>query len=159
MTVTKYQFTRQGDALVPVDHWSREKLHTYPEGQTLNLTMTTAKRIGKLNMYWAGLGTLLHNLDDDSTKQWPTTRALHNMLMEEFGYMEKIYRIDGTWSLVPNSIAIDNMDDDDFEVLFEKARQFMVAALDYDPWDEWAAKRTAQKLDDDWKKNYRPGVD
>ncbi len=159
MTVTKYQFARQGDVLVPVDHWSREKLHTYPEGQIVNITITTAKRIGNLNKYWAGLGTLLHNLDEDSTRQWPTTRSLHNMLLEEFGMVEKIYRIDGSFTLAPSSVAIDNLDEAAFDDFFEKAQQFMVHALGWNPWQAWADAKTAQKLDDDWKKNYRPGVD
>lgn len=156
MAAPKIQMKRKGTSLVTIETYGLEKLCSYPEEQILNVTITSAKRMGKLALYWAGLGMLLENLNELEEQHWPTTRHLHIMLMQELGFVEKLWRIDGTFKIVPNSIAIDAMDDDDFDRVLERCRQFVVDAKGFDPWDMWVEKKNAEKAN---KYTYRPGVD
>jgi hypothetical protein len=147
MATPKLMFTRRpahkaGEVgLFPTEPWADERMSSYPMNASLGVTITNFKRAGKMGWYWGGLALLLENLDEASQLQWPTTRKLHNMLMEELGHTEKIYRIDGSFRVVPDSIAIDNMDDPTFEAFFERVRAFMVEHWGDDPWQMWMDER------------------
>lgn len=135
---------RVGEAgLFPVEPWTAERLESFREGEDLGVTAVSGKRKGALNWYWAGLGTLLENLDDPDRKLWGTTRKLHNLIMEELGYVTRVYRIDRTYRIEVDSIAFEAMPDDDFLELFERARQLIVDWKGYDPFLEW--KRLADE--------------
>lgn len=125
---------REGSKLVTVDWYSSEKLEAYPEGVDLSVRITSSKRIGALNWYWAGLGLFCENTEDE---RWPSSRKMHETIMEELGFTTKIWRIDGSFRVVTDSIAIENMGDDEFAIVFEKARAFIVLHFNYDPWEIW----------------------
>lgn len=120
---------------------------TFVQGAVLDGKFTRPKgsedrRAGNLRHWWAGIGLLLENTDDE---RWPTKRKLHNLILEELGFTEKIWRIDGSYRLVVDSIAIDNMEDDDFDRLFEKARAFCLLHWGFDPWQMWVDEKNAEK--------------
>lgn len=147
----KMQMERRGGALYPIDPWSEERLYGYAEKTPLDIVATNAKRKNKLGLYWAGLGTLQHNLSEEQDKLWPTQRALHGMLMLEVGVTLIQYRQDQTYFFIPDSIAINNMGDDDFDIVFERVRQVVNDLFGWDPWDIWIAeakrKRAQEQLD------------
>lgn len=140
---------REGNHLVPINAWSSEQLQSLPENVDLNARVTRAspkesRRHGTNAMYWAGLGLMVENFDEEDEKAWPTSRKLHNLIAEELGYTTKIYRIDRSYRLEVDSVAFDAMTDDEFEVFVEKARAWMVAHFGWDPVQAWIDNKEAQ---------------
>ncbi len=131
--------------LVPVDAWGAEMMDALPRGKDLSVRVTSTRSIGALNLYWAGLGLLVDNMDDETKRRWPTSRKFHNTLMEEIGLTERIWRIDGTFRLVPDSIALDSMTEEDFKAYWESARALIFRHFKYDPFDTWLAEKDARR--------------
>lgn len=102
-------------------------------------------RRGQNALYWAGLGLLVKNFDEDNAEKWPTARHFHDAILQHFGYTYRQWKIDGTFKLEIDSIAFDKMDDSDFEALFEKARGVIVTLFGYDPFDAWKAEKDAER--------------
>lgn len=144
MSKPRLQFERRGGALYPTDPWSLEQMCAYKEHTPLGVTITNARRLSRMGLYWAGLGLLVENIDD---KRWLTTRKMHDALLEEMELVEKVYRIDGSWRTVPDSIAIDNMDDEEFEKVFETARSIVVGKWGWDPWTRWMEEHHPENLE------------
>lgn len=134
-----------GRVLRPADAYAAEQIDALPRGDRLNARITQERSPGKLALYWAGLGLLSENLSEEHQARWPTARKLHNMLMEAHGYVEQIWRIDGTFRLVPDSIAMNNMEEAEFEQYREQARGFVVRNFGFDPWEMWVAEKEAEK--------------
>lgn len=147
MAIPKLMFERrparkEGEiGLFPTEQWAEERMYSYPLNAPLGLTITNFKRIGKMGWYWGGLGLLVENIDDD---RFSTTRRMHDAILTALGMTTKLYRIDGSWWDVPDSIAVDNMDDAEFEKFFERARQLMVDLWGADPWQMWKDERPKQ---------------
>lgn len=99
-------------------------------------------RSGQMRLWWAGLKLMVDALGDE---RWPSTRKMHNLILEELGFVERIWRIDGSYRNEVNSIAIDSMEDDEFEALFERARVFCLANFGLDPWQVWVDEENAAK--------------
>jgi hypothetical protein len=99
-------------------------------------------RSGQMRLWWAGLKLLVDALGDE---RWPTTRKMHNLILEELGFTERIWRIDGSYRNEVDSIAIDNMEDEAFEALFERARVFCLANFGFDPWQQWVDEKDAAR--------------
>jgi hypothetical protein len=140
-----------GRVLRPADPYAAEQIEQLQRNVRLNarVTVATAKesrRSGMNSLFHAGLGLLVENLDDADTSRWPTVKKMKDSLLEELGFVERRYALDGkSYKDEPDSIAFDNMSDDDFEVFFERARAVVVARWGYDPWDAWIAEREAEK--------------
>lgn len=96
---------------------------------------------GDLRLYWAGLGVLHDNLDEDDTERWPTKRKLHDTMMDALGFVHKVYRLDNSYRLETDSIALDNMSEEDFKSVMEMVRAAVVKRWGYDPWDEWTKRK------------------
>lgn len=145
--MTRQEVVWNGIAFTPADMGAVEQAdRTYVQGAVLDGKFTRPvgaedRRAGLLRLWWAGLGMLADNIDDE---RWPTKRKVHNLILEELGFTEKIWRIDGTYRLVVDSIAIDNMEDDDFDRLFEKAKAFCIKHWGWNPWDTWVAEKQAE---------------
>jgi hypothetical protein len=143
--------------LVAADPYSEELMFSLGMGKDYNLSLTGARKRGNLNLYWAGLATLVDNLGGRDKQRWPTSRHLHDTMLLALGFTHRLYRldpksIDGVgWIDIPDSIAIDNMDEDEFAQLFETIRGAVVKRWGWDPWDSWkdekdAAKANAKRL-------------
>lgn len=150
MSLPKLMFERRGTALRPLDPWSMERLCVYAEGVPLGITITSAKRRGKNGLYWAGLALLVDNIEDP---QFPTSRKLHEALLDHLGMTTKLWRIDRTFREVPDSIAFDSMEDAEFDIYFERAQQTIVDRWKWSPFDAWVAEKQQAQ---DWKRNWRP---
>ena len=147
---------REGYRLVPADPQSYETIETLKENKTYSVEIKESRSRGESNLYWAGLGVLVENFDDESEKKWPTTRHYHNALLEHLGYTYRQWKVDGTFKVEIDSVAFDKMSDEDFKALFEKARAVTVQLFGYDPWDEWLKLR-GTNWQEWWGRNARPG--
>ena len=154
---------RRGHTLVPADPYSYEALESFPEGKALNLELKTSRSRGELNLYWAGLSLLRESaFSEDDDIRWPTTRAYHNSMLRRLGYTEKLWQHNPkspsgcSFTVEVNSVALDNMQDDEFKTLFERVRQLTVEAFAFDPWDEWLKIRGSD-WQTHWGRNWRPG--
>lgn len=139
--------TWDGRVFRPADMRALEIADTYLRGSVLDGHFKRpAKaedwRSGQMRLWWAGMKLLVDALGDE---RWPTTRKMHNLILEELGFVERIWRIDGSYRNEVDSIAIDNMDDDAFEVLFERARVFCLANFGFDPWQQWVDEKNAER--------------
>lgn len=132
---------RKGHTLVPENPWSLELLEGFPEGKPLSIELKASRSKGELNLYWAGLAVLIDNFSEADEKKWPTPRHYHEAMLEALGYTYKLWRIDGRFRVMIDSIALDKMDDDDFKALFEKVRALTQRLFRYSPWDSWLEMR------------------
>ncbi len=130
--------------LVPADPYSAELIDTrLKPGVTYKVTVVTDRTKGRLNLYWAGLGVLRENLSDEDDVRWPTVRSLHDTLMRALGYTKRQYYLDHRsadgvgWTDVPDSIALDSMDEAEFKDYCERAAAVVVARWGFDPWEIW----------------------
>lgn len=133
-----------GKFLKPADAWAAEQIDALPRNKRLNARITEQRSLGQLGWYWAGLALLVDNFDDADREKWPNSRKFHKMVLEALGYFDKIWRIDGTYRIEVDSIAFDEMTEDEFQTAFEAVRAFVVKQWGYDPWDMWKAERDAQ---------------
>ncbi len=160
------QVERKGHTLVPANPWAYELIEQFPEGKVLNLPLTVARSQGELNLYWAGITVLLETaFSDEDEKRWPTARKYHEAMLDSLGYTYKLWKRDRdapsgySFRMVIDSIAFENMADDEFKPLFERVRALTVEMFGVDPWDEWLQQRGS-----DWitwwekkRRNWRPG--
>ena len=123
---------------MPADPFAEEQLWALPERQDFNVSVVFAgkesPRRGLNRLWWAGLGLLVQSVQDE---RFPTARKIHNALLEDMGYVTKIWRIDKTYRLEADSVAFDEMSDEDFATLFEQARGIVYREWGIDPWSLW----------------------
>lgn len=131
--------------LVPADPYSAELLDKLDRRKIYNVDVGEERKRGKLNLYWAGLALLHENLTPEQDKLWPTARKLHEAFMEELGYVTKRYRIDHSYKIEPDSIALDQMQEEEFSVVLERAKALAVAVWKWDPWAEWVRQAQERK--------------
>lgn len=149
--------TFDGTVFRPADSAAVEMADQLPRDKRLHAKVTVASaragaedpRTGKMNLYWAGIGILLQNQLAHVDK-----KEMHEHLMGELGYTERHYRIvgqnpDGStiydFTIEPRSISKLNMQDDDFDILFERARAYVVEHHGFDPWDTWIDEAEAKE--------------
>lgn len=136
-----------GRVFRPADQRSAEQangylINTVLDGQFKRPARAEDWRSGQLRLWWAGLKLLVDALGDE---RWPTTRKMHNLILEELGFVVRVWRIDGSYRNEVDSIAIDSMEDDAFEALFERARVFCLANFGFDPWQQWVDEKNAER--------------
>lgn len=135
---------RRASTLVPMDGLAEEQLWAFPERQDFNVAITYAgkesPRRGANRKYWAGLGLMAR-----TTELWPTSRKLHELILDSLGYTTKRYKIDHSYVMEPDSISFEQMQDSDFFDFFERARMWMLSTFDVDPWFQWEQEMEARK--------------
>lgn len=130
--------------LVPIDAWAAEQVDALPRDKDLTVRVTTSRSNGRLNLWWAGLGLMVENLPDEKRKMWPSARKMHHALLEAMGYVERIYRIDGTFRTEVDSVAFENMEEDEFIELFERGRALCIEIVGFDPFELWVQDAKAR---------------
>lgn len=126
----------------PDEPWALERFHMdYLDGKKVGLVISDPARNGMLGLWWAGIKLLYDNQDEFATE-----RKLHEEILKKIGLSKKLYRIDKTFVReVVDSIAIENMTDEEFKVVQEKAREYVVGRWGYDPWDLWVEQQEARR--------------
>jgi hypothetical protein len=139
-----------GQTFSPADMHALEHAdRTFVQGARLEGKMTRPvvahdRRQSQNRLYWAGLGFLVKNFDEEDEKRWPTSRHLHDAMLDALGYKYKLWRIDGTFKVEVDSVAFEKMDDADFDDLFEKVRAIVFRLWGWNPWDAWKAEKDAE---------------
>ncbi len=142
--------------LSPVDYVSEEMIRGLKRNKKYKVEIREDRSRGDLNLYWAGIGLLVQNYSGpggavckingrryDPSRLWPTSRSYHEMLMKATGHMKKKYFIDRDkpggigWTEEVDSIALDNMSDEDFKSYWELAQALTVELFDFSPWEAW----------------------
>ncbi len=140
-----------GRTLRPVDAYAAEqlqKLHEeLPKGEFFaRLSRLTAKgkdeRQGIRGLWWAGVNLLAESVEDPA---WDTPRKAHERILEGLGYVRPRWRANGSLELVVVSTTEENMDDEEAQVLQERARPMVLQKWGFDPWQKWVDQKEAEE--------------
>jgi hypothetical protein len=135
---------RNRPGLHPIDAWAAEQVDALPFDKDLSVRVTLNRSHGRLNWWWAGLGLMVDNLPDHQRKMWPTARKMHNAILEALGFVERIYRIDGTFRTEVDSVSFEAMDEEEFIEVFERGRALAIGIVGYDPFELWMQEAKAK---------------
>lgn len=137
-------------ALVATDPHSEELIEELAASRPYRCDVKDDRTPASLKIYWAGLGLLVQNYSGtdpalvfiagqrrNPARMWPTSRAVHNMCMEALGHTSRLWRIDGTYRIEVDSIALDNMSETDFSNYMEGAGHILTSLFGYNPFEEW----------------------
>lgn len=133
--------------LVGVDAYSLQQIDALPEGKELSVRVSVMSSTGKTEregargLWWGGLGVLCENVED---QRYDTPRKAHDEILRGLGFVRPRWRIDGSVTMDPVSTADGAMDDDEFSVLQERARAFVLDRIGFDPWEMWKAEKDAE---------------
>jgi hypothetical protein len=137
----------EGSHLVPDDPWSEETIRALPKNVALKVEIKADRVPETMKLYWAGLGHLLKTtFSAEDQAMWPTTTHLHRSIMEKLGYVERFYRLDGTYRLEVESIAMNKMSETTFRELFERVKMAVQEVWGVDPWADWIETKKAEKI-------------
>ena len=129
--------TRQGQVLVPNSIADAMLLEAdYPENKPIRARLTFARSIPFNNRYWAILGRVVDNFDDDLKNKYPTSHKLHRALLIKLGYVETVWTLEGAPVVQVDSAAFDKMTGDVFKDYYENAMRTLHLWLGYDV-EEW----------------------
>lgn len=146
-------------ALAAADPYSEELIGELFDGEEYTAELKQNRRRGELNLYWAGIGLLVKNYSGpspaiinigkravDASRMWPTSDYYHEMMMEATGHVTRLWRLDGTFRVNVDSIALKNMDQADFSAYFEHAKAITFGLFGYDPWQAWKEEANRRRV-------------
>jgi|TARA_B110000503_G_C7119345_1_gene401760 hypothetical protein len=115
--------------LEPATQYDAVLLETYGNNQEFEATPVKGRSNPHHNLYWAALQAVVI-----STNRWATKDHLHSDLKMLCGYYHTVINgITGQLYYVPDSIAFDKMDQQEFSHFFELAMEKLSGAVGYDP--------------------------
>lgn len=79
-------------------------------------------------LYWSQLQDII----DSGATRYPTAPHLHDAIKMECGFVQPVYRLDGSVELVPDSTAFDKMTQADFNAFYERAMEMIQTHLGID---------------------------
>jgi hypothetical protein len=127
--------------LVPAHSFAAEQIDALPNGKDLWVRVTQVRSNSQLNLFWAGLGLVVDNFDDEMLRKYPTTRKLYRALLIDLGYAETLYRIDGSVMIIEDSVSFEAMEQDEMNRLMDRAAVRFVEWIGYDPFDAYIKSR------------------
>lgn len=125
--------------LRPMDAYAEQQVDELPAG---NYNMRAARMTGKYKeereglrgLWWAGCDLLSQNVEH---KLWDTKRKVSDEILKGLGFVRPRFRIDKTVDMIPVSTSEENMDDEEFIVLLERARALCLDRWGMDPFQAW----------------------
>jgi hypothetical protein len=106
-----------------------EKLASIPEGALFEIVPVTKRSDRQLRTYWKALGLVVK-----VTGKWPSAENLHRDIKMTLGYREQTINLrTGEITLVPDSIALDKMDHDEFCAFMNQAMELLADHVGFDP--------------------------
>lgn len=127
--------------LVPSHAFSAEQIDALPEGKDLWVRVTQVRSNSQLNLFWAALGLVVDNFDDEMLRKYPTTRKLYRALLIDLGYAETLYRIDGSVMIIEDSVSFEAMEQDEMNRLMDRAAVRFTEWIGYDPIEAYLKSR------------------
>jgi len=127
--------------LVPAHGFAAEQVDALPNGKDLWVRVTQVRSNSQLNLFWAALGLVVENFDDEMSRKYPTTRHLYRAILIDLGYADTLYRVDGSVMIVENSVAFEAMEQDEMNRLMDRAAAKFIDWIGYDPFDAYVKSR------------------
>ena len=109
-----------------------EELERFPVGAEFDLVPASPRSLSQLRLYWAVLSKAVA-----ATGRWPTREKLHDAIKVDLGRVEPTYNLRGNIvGMKPDSIAISEMSQQEFQAYFNEAMALLAEVLGYDPLAE-----------------------
>lgn len=121
-----YAFQRIGNHLVPELDYDLSALDGIAQNQRVRIEIKQWRQSSRLRAYWSMLGECLKATDCAPTKQ-----ALHRTIKLGVGLVDEVRMKDGTITLVPSSIAVDAMPEDEFIAYFATAERWLAENIGF----------------------------
>lgn len=131
----------------PFDEYAAAQIEEFPIGAEfiakVDRLSSTGKteREGLRGRWWGVMQLIAENAD---SPLYDEKRKASNYTLLRLGWVRPRYRLGGGVDLVPYSLADSAMDDDELQVLTEKAAAFWTGELTYDPFIAWEAEQDAK---------------
>jgi hypothetical protein len=119
----------EAKGLIPVSGWDAELLNEMANGTEFDLVKRSNRSDPHHRTYWKAL-----HMAVAATHIKPTARHLHRSLKICCGYTEEEINLDtGELMLVPDSIAYDEMSQEEFKMFFDITMAKLAEWIGYDP--------------------------
>ncbi|RVL05134.1 hypothetical protein CN151_10855 [Sinorhizobium meliloti] len=116
-----------------------EKLASISQGSVFQLVPVTKRSDRQLRTYWKALGLVVK-----VTQKWTTAENLHRDIKMTLGYREQVVNMrTGEITLVPDSIALDKMQHEEFCNFMNQAMALIADTVGFDPLAFLAEERAA----------------
>jgi hypothetical protein len=116
--------------LEPATPYDAEMLAQCSGGTAFSLLPLRDRSPEHHKMYWSILGKVVK-----ATGRWPTSEHLHRELKIACGYYQVVASEFGGVYYFPDSIALDKMDQQEFNTFFEAVMQKLSEAIGFDPME------------------------
>lgn len=113
-----------GNSIVPLDDLAAKELARFPQRKPLKCKITQARSLPQHRLYWALLEKTVENFPEDpfGVAEPLDADALHEWVKIETGYTISVRDRQGRVTLVPRSIAFDEMDQPTFKAFFDRVK-------------------------------------
>lgn len=115
---------RVGNTLQPCAKMDAEALEAFDAKRTVRVRITQPRNVGQHRLYWAALKLSWENMDDP-----PPLDKLHEAVKVRLGYASTMTFKDGSSVIIPQSIAFDQMPQDQFKEFFAAFVHFVQTVL------------------------------
>jgi len=106
-----------------------EMMVSLPIGKVFEIVPVSQRSNKQLKTYWKALGLVVK-----ATNKWPTAEKLHRDIKMTLGYREQAVNMrTGEITLVPDSVALDKMEHEDFCNFMNQAMELVADTVGFDP--------------------------
>lgn len=106
-----------------------EMMVSLPIGKVFEIVPVSQRSNKQLKTYWKALGLVVK-----ATNKWPTAEKLHRDIKMTLGYHEQAVNMrTGEITLVPDSVALDKMEHEDFCIFMNQAMELVANTVGFDP--------------------------
>ena len=121
-----------GGRLVPLTAFDAAVIQQQPRGRVFNLSRAVRGRSNpQLKLYWSVLQAVV-----DATDITPTAEHLHDQLVRACGFVRPVLNVmTGAWEEQRDSIAFEQMNQDEMNLFFDRALAKLGETLGVDPTD------------------------
>ncbi len=126
--------------LVGIDSYARQQIDDLPTGKALSVRVSVMSSSGKTQregmrgLWWAGCDLLSQQVDE---LHYDTRRKASNMILMSLGFVTAKPKADGRVDIVPISTGEDVLDDEEMQILLERAAAFCIQRFGFDPFQSW----------------------
>ena len=121
-----YAFQRVGTHLVPEMDYDISALDGIAESQRVRVEIKQWRQSSRLRAYWRMLNNCIKATDCAPTKQ-----ALHRTIKLGVGLVDHVKLKDGTIEVVPSSVSLDSMPEDEFIAYFAAAERWLAENIGF----------------------------
>ena len=127
--MTKVAFTKVSGILAPFGPDAEQWMQSLKAGQYIEVNATRPRNSKFHAKYFALLNYGFENWDVDETKAAKNFDRFRDDMTILAGYYEQVWRADGTFRIEPKSISFAKMEADEFERLYSKTLDVLLAKI------------------------------